>query len=270
MKTLPIEDLLVWAYSDELPKAGAVRRIGPSGHDRGWRPVERFGDLLADVDCGVPMNRYGLAIDLMAEDGPHADAVALHEAVLALDDLVLDWPEDWAPLADIDDGDPLYAAAVARGRDLATRLQPDGRRILATRPSDLIRRQAILGGAPDTTAEKPARKVERANGSPLWFMRVRRPMPTVGGGTVMVEMEVDGFDRRRRAPYPQAYQRAYLDPDPAGVVVARAEYEVWRSGLDMVAATVALGHHRGLPSRWPARPWMDGAPAGPRVLMSRG
>lgn len=266
MKTLPIEDLLAWAYREELPKAGAIQRSGPARHDRAWRPVEDFGELLAEVDCSLPMNRFGLAIDMGAETAPHPDAVALHEAAMALDDLVLEWPEGWNPLEDIDDGDPLYAAAVGRGMDQITRIDRDGARILVVRPSDLVRRQAILGGAPDTYSDKPSRRTVTEHGKPKWFMRVLRPQPTIDGGEIMVEVEVDGRDYRRHRPYPSAYQKHYLDPDPMPVVIARAEYEVWRSAMDLLAEHARALGLATTGCRWPARPWMDGEPTAVRIL----
>lgn len=271
MKSVAIEAFLKSVYLDELPKAGAVRMSGPTGVKIAWGAVERFGDLMAEIDCNLPMNRYGVPIDMTAERGPSDDAILTHAAVLALDEMDIPVDPAWNPLDDMDDGDPLYRAAVVRGVGRISQVGRDGVRVLTVRPSSLIRRQAILGGTIDTTGDRPERKLVSRHGKAQWFRRVLRPVETVSGVERLVEVECDGFNQKQRIPYPDAYQKTYLDPDPADTVVARAEYEVWRSALDVLMEALGDGLEgvRLIASTAARRPWADGETKGPRILIDQ-
>lgn len=272
MKRLPLEAHLKRVYLDELPKADAVRIVGAVGVKMAWGRIDRFGELLTEIDeDGVTLNRYGCAIDESATTGPSEDAIRTYAAILALDDMRIAVANDWNPIEDIDDGDPLYQAAIGRALNRITTL--DGReRVLTLRPSHLIRRHAILGGAPDTFAEKPIRQVESRNGRPRYFRRALVPIgETLDGQPRFGEAEVDGYDQRRKRPYPDAYTKAYLDPDPVDAVIARAEYETWRSALDVLADVLPtlLEAVEIEPTDWPRRPWIQGTPPGRRILIDR-
>lgn len=272
MKRMPIETHLKRVYLDELPKADAVRIIGPVGVKIAWGRIDRFGELMTEIDeDGVTLNRYGCPLDEAATTGPSEDAIRTYAAILALDDMRIAVANDWHPLEDIDDGDPLYQAAIGRALNRITTL--DGLdRVLTIRPSLLVRKHAILGGAPDTYAEKPIRQLQSRNGRPQYFRRTLVQIgETADGQPRYGEAEVDGYNAKRQRPYPDAYTKAFLDPDPVDAVIARAEYETWRSALDVLADVLPtlLETVEIEPTEWPRRPWLQGTPPGRRILVDR-
>lgn len=106
------------------------------------------------------------------------------------------------------------------------------------------------------------------SGKPRWFRRL--PVTSEGAfGPVTEEIEWDGFDHKRRRPFPDAYTKSYLDPDPVPVVPGRAEYELWRAALDLLVDDLSgtLESREPLASPRPRQPW-ETPPASPRVLPS--
>lgn len=275
MKTVDIERLVAWAWREELPKlAPASDGLSVLGFGRAWGGLERYGELLTVVD--MPTNRYTVA-DPTATTAPHPDAIMIGDAVQSLDRLVLDVPPDWDPIDGL--GDLTAAergAAVQRAMARIAAPVPDGERRFRVSPWRLVERHAVLGGAPDWRAEVPERQVVRgANGKPRWFRSSLvwagaldadgLPVPGLGG---YVEVETEGRNARTHEPYPDAYRKTVLDPDPAEAVVARAEYEIWRSALDLLVEDLAgrLADHVATASARPYRPWLDGEAAAARVL----
>ena len=206
MKTIDIEALLAWAYTIELPKAPVVQVTGPGGLPRGFDSVHHYGQLLATVDDGSLANAFGLYPDFTATTPVDRDAVEVWEAVQELDGLALALPADWDPLDDMGDLGPEGRAAVERALTRMTVTERNGDRILRKSPRLLIEKHAILGGCPDWEAERPERKVVTEHGKPKWFRRVL----VSPEGMAPFEAEVDGFDAKRRRPYPGAYQKFVL------------------------------------------------------------
>lgn len=263
-KRIGIEALLRWAYRDELPKAGASRRGGPLPLGRGWDGVRHYGELLAEIDGDE--NVWGLAPDLTAMAEPHPDAVRVGEAVEALDGLAPDLPEDWHPLGDIVTAEnaELVRDAVRRAR-AAVLVEGEGGPRLRTSARFLVVRHACAGSTPDWACGSPSVVVESANGKPRWFRRIT----LVGADGAEYVQEVDGYNRSRQRPHPGAYRKSYLDPDPVGAAVARADWEIWRSALDLLAEALdGLEAHEVVPAIRPVRPWMVEDEAGSRVLAS--
>jgi hypothetical protein len=272
-KDITIEALLRWAYRDELPKAGGSSRLRVAGFGGAWGGVERYGELLSVID-DENLNRYGVVPDFGATTEPHPDAVMVGEMVKALDAFPLNLPDDWDPCGDWPELGAEGPAAVRRAIERETYIDPAGERRFKTAISRLIMRHALLGDAPVWDGEEPQVKlVCAANGKPKWFRRVLRLVedgdPVNGIQPVYAEVEVDGLDPKLRIPYPDAYRKTYLDPDPAEVIVSRAEYEVWCAALDLLACDLdgMLESHTLIPSARPARPWETGELARPRVLM---
>lgn len=268
-KRIDIEQLLRWAYRDELPKEHASVGLRVAGYGAAWGGIERYGELLTLVDGSE--NRWGVVPDFSATVVPHPDAIRVGEAVAALDALVLDLPEDWNPLGDWRSLGDEAGRAVARAMNAETYVTRDGVRQLKTRPSRLIRKHAVLGGAPCWQFEEPQAKVEcGSNGKPKWFRRtvvmIEEGDPEKGIKPVYREVEVNGTQRDGH-PHPDAYQKTYYDPDPAEIVVARAEYEVWRAALDVLAIDLEgqWHDHEVIHSQRPWRPWETGDLAQQRV-----
>lgn len=273
MKTIGIEALLRWAYCEELPKAEAIgEAIGscaprqPGNH---WKGAAAAGALLTLVDARY--NAFGVVADPTALSPPHPDAVAVGDLVAELAALELDLPEDWCPLGDFVSAGAMTAeeaaAATVRGLARVLRVDAEGRRGAGERLVRLVLRHAVQGGAPDWEAEPPERKVVSAHGKPKWFRLTQvwsgavdgDGRPVVGMGRY-VDVEVDGYDEKRKRARPDAYRKHYFDPDPADVVVARAEYELWRAALTFLAADLAgrlVAFDVGDSPRGVA-PWIDG------------
>lgn len=261
MKRIEIEALLRWAYRDELPKAAAAGgdRLAV-GFRSGWGGVEKWGELLTLVQEPDIRNRFGLVPDYLATTEPHPDAVRVDEAVERLRLCGFEAPAGWNPIADLLDaaGDlgARGAAAVARGLAALTLVDVTGRTVLRRSVSRLVMRQAILGGCPAWEGDVPELRQETAHGKVRWFRRVVLEVEGAFGPT-QEEIELDGYDQKRQRPFPGAYTKSYLDPDPAPVVEARAEYELWRAALDLLAEDLAHGleAHAVLPSTRSPRPW---------------
>lgn len=260
MKAVDIEHLVRWAYRDELPKARALGEhmaVLPGGFGTPWGSVSRYGELLEVVQEVDVRNRFGLFPDVIEAGEPHPDAVVIADAVESLAGCLFEMPEDWNPLTDMGDLGMEGAAAIARGLARLTMQDEAGTTLLRRSPAQLVIRHAILGGAPVWEAEAPERVVERGpHGKPRWFRRLA--LVSDGAfGPAAYEVEVDGFDHKRRRPYDDAYQRILLVPDPAEAVVARAEYEIWHGALCVLAQDLAdvLRDRAVTPPARSPRPW---------------
>jgi hypothetical protein len=191
---------------------------------------------------------------------PHRDAIALGEAVRRLDALELGLPDDWDPVSDMGDMRDACVPAIVAALAHETVVAANGVRWLKTRVSALIVKYAVLGGAPDWEMEKPRRDVVRVNGAAKWFRLVKRWEGDAGGNPDLGswhDVEVDGYDPKRRRAFPDAYRKYTLDPDPTLAVQGRIEWEAWRAALDwlVVDAGDAMNEIRLRPCVRPARPW---------------
>lgn len=257
-KRVGIESLLVWAFRDELPKAqcdGPALPVLVNGSD----PIVAWvGDGAPEQVSDGRQNAYGLMPDRYASDEPHPDAVTVFRAVQRLADCALDMPADWNPFADM----PAAAWAAPTAEEALRRL--------VARPALLIRKHALLGGMPDWGREAPV-PVERPvteNGKVKWF----RQVDVVDSLGLPMTIEMDGYNRRSGRPYPGAYTKTEVVPDPVPLAVARAEYQLWRAALDVICDDLAdaggLAAHDVAPSVLAWEPWFDGGRLGdlPRIL----
>lgn len=261
-----VEDLLAWAYLSELPKLKtSCATMGPEEAKSAWLGVERW---LSELSLAGPAreNHFGVVVDWGAQGEPHADAIAIHETVLALDEMALGMPEDWSPIAELGELGG-HAAGLPR-RALETLCAPaeDGEWRLRKPVSRLVFKHAVLGGCPDWRIDPPEVRIVSDYGRPKWFLRkiVWEDGPT---GEVAREIEVDGCDKWRH-PLPNAYQKTFLDPDPLDGVIGRGEYEIWRFALDVLANAldVRLVDFEPAPSDRAQRPWVEAGPRRGRLL----
>lgn len=251
-RPLPADKAAEWAWRDELPKA--PRQTGPDGFFSAWNAVAGYGETLAPIDGDL--NRYGLVPDFGAGDVPHADAVALYQAVSALDDWEIDLPEDWSVAPEIDGFGGLASRAIAAALRRARRPV-----------SAIVANRAIMGLDPMTMTigETTVEHERDASGRERWF--VHRQVWTVTGHnadgserTALETIEAPGLDKRRR-PLPGAWRKPFLDPDPVDAVVARIEHEIWHAALTIVAGelagkleTIDLAPPEASPRPWLAQP----------------
>ena len=252
-RVMDVERALRWAFCEELPKT--PRAGPPMGFQLGWGGVTR---ALDELSLAAPENRFGLVPDLLAERGPDEDALRLFEAVQSLDDWGLSLPDDWAPLEDLPEAGALGQAAINRALERISFVTAQGERRLKLRPSQLLRRHAILGGCPDYEFDdRPKKRPVMANGKVKWF---RREVIICDGafGPSSFEIETEGYDARRARPYADAYRKDELWPDPLETVISRAEYEIWLASLHALVGELdgRLARISVQPSQRPARPWM--------------
>ncbi|MBS7699182.1 MULTISPECIES: hypothetical protein [unclassified Chelatococcus] len=266
-RTMDIEAVLRWAYREELPKAlGSAN--GPSDSIRpGWAGISSYAQLLAVIDY----NRYGVLPDLTALDAPHVDAVRVFDAVRALDGCAVEVPDAWDPLGDMPEIGDDAASLAAQALQRATYIDQQGQRHFRGR-RQLVERFALMGGCPVWEMDVPERKVERqaSTGQPAWFIDRVVYEETCDGRVVERTVTVEGYNHTRRRPYPGAYQRTYLEPDPVPGIIGRIEYELWHAALALLVEDLADGLESIAltPCARPARPWEDGQARAPRILPS--
>jgi hypothetical protein len=267
----PIEDVIAWAWRDELPKV-PKRQDGPMQMAGAWDRTGRFAELLSLVDL-YGVNQFGAVPDFTADSWPCEDAQLIGGAVMALDEYVLDLPEDWRPAPELDRFGGLGAKALSEAWRRMTRDDGQGRLSLRLKPSELIIRRAVMGwDAEAMKLDDTTQEIERhGNGKPRYFMQATQHQLTgrkVDGEdeTVSRLIEVNGVDKKG-APLPGAYTKPFLDPNPVHAIIARAEHEIWISALAMVFDAVGsqMRDVEVLPTSLPVAPWLHDAPM-PRVL----
>lgn len=265
-KRIGIEKLLRWAYRDELPKE--LARPGflrPEGFRSPGANLVRTGDLGQSIQEPDIRNRYGVVPDFTADGSPHPDAIRIWHAVQGLAELHVDLPEGWNPLVDMGDLGPLGSAAIVKGIKQACVSDRSGVLWLRRPLHQFLEHFVIMGTVPDWTWETPVLKHQcYANGTPRWFIK---EMVVANGANI--EVEVDGFDKTARRPKIGAYQKPYLDPDPAHAVVARIEYRVWHAAISFLADDLAgaLDEHEVTQTDRAAEPWAEGERPAPRILI---
>lgn len=283
MKRMLINELVRWAYRDELPKDGATTFLRPDGFGFGWGSVAKFAKYGAEVDEPDIRNRFGLAPDFTAQTQPHEDAVRVWIAVQGLNELTLSIEEDWNPIADLDIHPTYEEAAIDKAldamcfvpgkppeatlrswRSARAARDPGNPMLLRRSVSDLIQKYAVLGSVPPWEAEKPEFKTVMENGKAKWFIR-----EVIETETGPVEIEANGLDPKRRIPKDGAYLKHYYDPDPSMTVEDRAEYELWHSAMSALTEELVgrLDEHEALPLDIPIRPWETGTKPPPRLLV---
>ena len=266
-KSLPIDRLVAWAYREELPKAVPAPVMPAMGG--GWDAVARWAEELSLA--GRDPNAFGVVADPLAarlQGAPHADALAVHEAVQRLDAYAVQLPEDWNPFAAQTEA---HLAAVAKALDLVTvcdgageksfwiaatrgkggrtiRVGVAGQRVLRTATSEIVRRAAIMGSPERARLRCRMDVVRRDDGRPQWFVQETHREPGAFGEAVTT-FEVDGFDARAQTPKAGAYTKAVLVPDPVPVLVKIAEYELWRAAMGVLIEDLAgkLRAHEATP-----------------------
>ena len=269
-RSLDIETALRWAFRDELPKVSALNRDevdAPRAGDRGRAPRDFVTDVQLMID--MPTNCFGVVKAIGSRGSADPDAILIGDAVADLDSMVMGVPDNWKPLAEMDDLSPEVTRLVQVAVDGIAGEVEGGRRLFGMRPSFVVQRYAQSGGAPDWRAEVPVVKLVSAFGKPRWFVKRLDWIRTVDGRDVAHEVEEDGYNARAKRPFVDAYRKTYLSPDPTAAIRARAEYELWHAALDALVEGLAprLAGIRLSPTRRPARPWLDGDGA-PSVLPS--
>lgn len=260
MKTVTIEELLSWAFVHELPKGGGIdgldninsawRMLDASS----WGKIARFGELGTLIDSGA--HGGGMFIE---QGEPHPDALAVGRAVLDLGGLTVVIPDEWSPLEDWELDQEGHVARLAAEASAAAARQ-FMHRTPARRSAhviSLIVSHAILGRAPDRTAEQPKIRMVSRNGRPAWFI-MKTFRDDLGGNHAR---EVNGYNDRAQRPLRGAYRKFEFSDNPSPGILARLDWQLWVSGLAsmMRALTVGLESHRLLPFSGAPSPWSASA-----------
>jgi hypothetical protein len=216
-RAMTIDEAVRWAYREELPKS---RQRAPEEMGRGFGNASTGTNIAADW-WTLPDNIYGVVIDPSKWDDPHSDAIAIHQAVMALDELPVIYPEEAAAVRG-------WVGMDLHGHEL--RCAAEVFRVVRRRkPSELVHLVALLG-LPDMIVDPFEVKFEtHANGRAKYY---RKEVIMIDGQPV--EREIDGFNPKSQRPYPDAYRKYYLEPDPVPSLIGRAKAEIWRSAMDVL------------------------------------
>ncbi|MBB5703591.1 hypothetical protein FHS76_003498 [Ochrobactrum daejeonense] len=253
MKTVTIDELLVWAFVHELPKGGGAD--GLDSIHSAWRQLEAssWGKVLGFAELMTLVDRDRAEPGMWIEQGaPHEDALEVGKAVADLARFDVSFPEGWNPVADWQDYDGLADDAVARATE---RLMLRPARSRAAGIASLVISSAVLGRAPDYTAPEPECDIVKRGGQAAWFMH-RQTTDAFGRE---YSVEVDGFNRRARRPYAGAYRKFVLTPDPTADILGRIDYQIWVAALEKLESGLInqLVGHKLTFSHRSATPWME-------------
>lgn len=275
MKTMTIEAAVAWAVRDELPKVGAdplgkmVRAGAPNGCSSPALAAAMAGSMGGAIDARA--NRYGVVPDLAALDRltAHPAALLIGEAMLGLDAIEPAGFAEWDAFEDIDDlaADPIAGPLLAQAKADARHQAGAMARMLGALSALMVKRAVLPMPRGWECGEVTVEQVRsRTTGQACWFRKVERAAQWNEDGEVTATelVEVDGFNPKTRRPFPEAYRKYVLSPDPLAVALARAEWRLWRAGLDVIledcaGPALAMGL-RIMPSPLPMRPWVDGLP----------
>lgn len=252
MRTKTIEELLTWAFVDELPKGGGVDGLDNANsawrmlQASSWGKVTAFAELLAKVDVDRGGSNY-----FIEQGEPHEDAMLVGEAVADLARYEVVVPQGWNALADWPDDDGLVMPAVERAVE-QFRLRPSLRQRAGT--VSLVVGTAILGREPDWSSEPSKVRMVERSGRPAWFV-MRRVTDNLGQ---TYDLEVDGYNARSGRPARGAYRKYEFSTSPTGDVLARLDYQIWVAALRLLHRTLAprLSAHHLQPLERSMTPWL--------------
>ncbi len=240
-KQVDIEDLLRWAYVEELPKVGVSASSGL--------------DALLDYGTAIDDSYYSNKMPIAAGD-PHPDALMLDYKVRALDPMQF---------------------SIAMARHLLGDLAPYLRREVSKTMTGMFRRgKRDVGGIVVAERIEHVEEVNERTVRPAALIAIHaklgnRPNWDVGASTLSRvtgsngKPVVHGITRGGR--YAEgAHCPLKLEPSAETIARARFDYSVWWTGLMTLAETCRLDHHIVLRPRAAAQPWVTGEVSTSRVL----
>jgi hypothetical protein len=252
MKLMTIGNLLGWAFTQELPKIGAtqVTASGPGfSANTAQAQMQELGTL---IDRSP--NPYGVIPYFSDEGDPHPDALIVAQAVRALADRDgYEVGSGWTPFPEWEDDHGVISAEVEKVIAAET---GRGGKLNSKQIVNLVTSAAILKRGPDWRADQPKIVTIKANGKDdSWFIKRTRIDKKTGR---MEEYEDNGFDARKRKPKAAAYRKYRLDGSIRGAVVARLEWQLWQSALEVLAEDLQgrLHDHKVIPFRANRAPWL--------------
>ncbi len=248
-KTMTIQQLLTWAFTEELCKAEAQGgRLVPIMSNPN-AIVGEVGALGTLIDRSP--NAWGVIPTWEMDGLPDEDALTVGRAVRALTDTGFDIPEGWRPFPEwANDEHGLIAAEVDR---VLCEERAHGTRRTGRHAYNLILTCAVLKRGPDWQAERPKVRMVERQGKPVWFM-IKRQKDCLGRWH---EIEVDGYDRKAQRPKRGAYRKYALSHGLRAEVLSRIDWIVWQAALQMLERELAgqLICKQITPMRFDMAPW---------------
>jgi hypothetical protein len=246
---IDVENLLRWAYVDELSKRQTSAAEGI------WDRIEEYGNH-GGIDKG-----HGAAQRYSHFGLPDPDAEEVERAVSFLGEVEIDWnlsleaiAGDLSGLVSVNDmtrrpdeqkrtrvgwGEAGTKALMAFYGSEATSLPHDRPRdvlmVNTINLSALVTRHAIKGSRPDWWDEQP----------------IAQRTPAKNGGGVALIGECKGknvYSTGSCCPL-------QWSPSPASVIASRAEYALWHLGLTTLSNSLELKKYAVQPPKAPASPW---------------
>jgi hypothetical protein len=230
MKKISVEDLLTWAFTQELGKAGVMADIG-QGYSAAWMGMAEVAALGTIVDRSP--NAFGVIPSFVYEGDPHPDAVSAGNAVHRLADHGFDIANGWNPMTDWADEHGLIAEEVAR---LAEEQRGRSDHLSGKHVVSLTISAAVLKRGPDWRADAAKAVMLTSKGKPVWFVK-RTAKDSLGNAYYY---EDNGFDARRQRPKKGAYRKWRLDRSIRGDVLSRLDWQLWQSALEEVHAWLSF------------------------------
>lgn len=230
-KNMTIQQLLTWAFTEELCKAEAAGgRLAPSMSNPN-AIVGEVGALGTLIDRSP--NAWGVIPTWEVDGLPHEDALTVGRAVRALTETGFDIPEGWQPFPEwTDDEHGLIAAEVDR---VLCEEREHGTRRTGRHAYNLILTCAVLKRGPDWRAERPKVRMVERNGMPAWFVE-KKFRDSLGQVHLR---EVDGRDKTSRRPVKGAYRKYMLSSGLRAEVLSRIDWIVWQAALQMLERELA-------------------------------
>ncbi|WP_237479245.1 hypothetical protein [Lichenibacterium dinghuense] len=250
-RVMDIEDVLRWAFRDELPKD---RQEGGEHGPGGYKcPLGAMGLLGTVVDNWSREPGFPAALG-----GPHPDALRVEAAVARLAELA-DQPIGAAP-----DLVPDFGAIGSLDEVAAVR------RALGMMPG-LVARCARMGRRLPWRATTYPERIETANGRTMVAQWKTVASGTCDGREVDQQELVPVSASGGKDTYPlDSFCPLVFEPSLQSIAEERAEYLVWWGALDHLALDLMgeLDTIAVLPPMAPQRPWVENTELGaaPRVF----
>lgn len=263
MTTMGIDELVRWAWLQELPKVAPVRAGMKAPAGLGYANAWAATIGLSHQRASGWVNRFGAVFHPDAEGEPDPDALIVAKAVERLDDLVViehdgfDVFGAWGPFGRL--GDRALTAAWKRVIRPVDRYAPDDDFVLRGLASTMVVHVAVTGIWPQWQGAAPKIVADCwPNGRPKWVRLVETEVAwdAAGRPTRSVMVEADGMNERTRRPFADAYRAERLDPDPVGVLAERIRWAMLHLWFGRLATDLdGLGGRTVLPPDRPEAPW---------------
>lgn len=236
-RVMDIEDVLRWAFVDELPK-----RREDDGSFR-MREFPSVCPMFAMAQHGGRIENFTREPGFPAAMGePHPDALIVEAAVLGLSRFA----------EHRFDGDLGLAPDLPAGQDQQGPMARAMHQLV-----EVVRIRARLGARPTFAASpEPAALVDEKRGRPVVMIQ-RTTMKADAEGRLRPHIVEERVGAEGKDRYPRGAYCVIEWDDPRSILIERAEYAAWWAGLDLLAHELSgkLTSIAVLPPAAAQRPW---------------